>query len=106
LVSGDVAFSGSQHEYGHAKDFLTLLCAQFGRTVEIVWCVPGNHDVDRDCIRKSTLLRDQHATLRQAPTHEIHDRLKEYMEDPQACDLLFRPLRTGESISVGDYAVL
>ena len=92
LLSGDIAFSGVQEQYSHAKDFLTTLCEKFGRTIEIVWCVPGNHDIDRGRVNESPLLLDQHDKLRQTAASTIEAQLAAYLRDPEARDLLFRPL--------------
>ena len=46
LVTGDIAFSGTSEEYDIAKEWLAELCIKLGRTLENVWCVPGNHDVE------------------------------------------------------------
>ena len=48
LVTGDLAFSGSESEYGLSKAFLEKLSMTIGRPRQFIFCVPGNHDVDRD----------------------------------------------------------
>ena len=47
LVTGDIAFSGQAEEYSMAKDFFKELQSAAGVPVHRVFCVPGNHDVDR-----------------------------------------------------------
>jgi predicted phosphodiesterase len=48
LVSGDLAFSGNAAEYDLAREFLEALATVAGVPRESIFCVPGNHDVDRD----------------------------------------------------------
>ena len=47
LVTGDIAFSGKAEEYSMAKDFFKELQSAAGVPVHRIFCVPGNHDVDR-----------------------------------------------------------
>jgi len=84
LVTGDIAFAGATDDYARAKQWLSELCGRFGRTIEIVWSVPGNHDVDRSCVGKSPLLRDQHQKLRSIPEDDIERQLADYLRDPEA----------------------
>jgi predicted phosphodiesterase len=48
LVTGDLAFSGKPNEYELVKAFLTSISEASGVPREKFFCVPGNHDVDRD----------------------------------------------------------
>lgn len=86
LIGGDVAYKGAPGEYNFAKDWLSDLCRTFGRTIEIIWCVPGNHDVDRAVVDESVMLRDLHERLRTGAG------LDEYLRDAHAKTLLFTPL--------------
>lgn len=92
LISGDIAYSGSHDEYSHAKEFLAELCEKQGHTIEIVWCVPGNHDIDRQAIEHSPILRDQHERLKQRPVTELNDILRDYTQDSLASEVLYTPL--------------
>lgn len=47
LVTGDIAFSGQADEYAIAALFLDELQSRSGVDREYIFCVPGNHDVDR-----------------------------------------------------------
>ena len=47
LISGDIAFSGKAKEYDLAKEFLAKLQSHSGVPAERIFCVPGNHDIDR-----------------------------------------------------------
>ena len=48
LVTGDLAFSGQESEYGLVKEFFYRLSSAIGLSCNRFFCVPGNHDVDRD----------------------------------------------------------
>lgn len=48
LVTGDLAFSGKAGEYGLVADFFDALCTASGVRKERMFCIPGNHDIDRE----------------------------------------------------------
>jgi predicted phosphodiesterase len=48
LVTGDLAFSGKPNEYELVKGFLNAISEASGVPREKFFCVPGNHDVDRE----------------------------------------------------------
>lgn len=55
VVSGDIAFSGKDEQYGYAKEFFRALLRAFAeknlKTIELenkIICVPGNHDCNFD----------------------------------------------------------
>ncbi|MDE0183901.1 MAG: metallophosphoesterase [Candidatus Poribacteria bacterium] len=48
LVTGDIAFSGKSEEYALAEKFFDGLQASSGVPKERIFCVAGNHDIDRD----------------------------------------------------------
>ncbi|MGH8728756.1 MAG: metallophosphoesterase family protein [Burkholderiales bacterium] len=48
LVTGDIAFSGKAGEYALAAGFFDALGAAAAIPKERIYCVPGNHDIDRD----------------------------------------------------------
>ena len=48
LLSGDLAFSGKPEEYEIAATFLDALSEACGVPTASIYCVPGNHDIDRD----------------------------------------------------------
>ena len=47
LVTGDLAASGKASEYKLVKEFLDKLSSTIGLSSDLIYCVPGNHDVDR-----------------------------------------------------------
>lgn len=48
LATGDLAFSGKADEYKLMADFFNAISAASGISKERIFCVPGNHDIDRD----------------------------------------------------------
>lgn len=48
LVTGDIAFSGKSEEYVLAENFFEAIQTASGVPIERIFCVPGNHDIDRD----------------------------------------------------------
>ena len=48
LATGDFAFSGKKSEYALAENFFEQLTNLTGIPRKMIFCVPGNHDVDRD----------------------------------------------------------
>ncbi|MFC1533649.1 metallophosphoesterase family protein [Thermodesulfobacteriota bacterium] len=47
IVSGDLAYSGADREYLLVKEFLNELLGVLSISKNRLFCVPGNHDVDR-----------------------------------------------------------
>ena len=67
LLSGDLAFSGKPEEYEIAATFLDALSEACGVPPASIYCVPGNHDIDRDRQRMAftgtrATLQDQNRT--------------------------------------------
>ena len=48
VATGDLAFSGKRSEYELVAEFLGDLVAAVGTSPDKVFCVPGNHDVQRE----------------------------------------------------------
>ena len=48
LVSGDLAFSGEREQYKLISEFLIELSDTLKLSYDKIYCVPGNHDVQRD----------------------------------------------------------
>lgn len=67
LLSGDLAFSGKPEEYEIAATFLDALSEACAIPTERIYCVPGNHDIDRERQRTAftgarVTLQDQNCT--------------------------------------------
>ena len=50
FVTGDIAFSGNREEYAIANEFMRNLSSATSVQTDRIFCVPGNHDVDRSRI--------------------------------------------------------
>jgi hypothetical protein len=48
LATGDLAFAGKAHEYDRAVAFFDEVVRVAGVPRERIFCIPGNHGVDRD----------------------------------------------------------
>jgi hypothetical protein len=94
LVSGDIAYAGKKPEYESASKWLDELCAASRCPRDAVYLSPGNHDVDRDTIRANSLLQDAHDAIRgKADTYQRDTALKRRLEETEARNLFFAPLR-------------
>jgi hypothetical protein len=90
IVSGDLAFAGKPEEFQTAISWLAELSSKLNCDPSLVWCVPGNHDVDRNVIREHTSLSPIHNEIRSS--RNLHECLKKHMSGADAA-LLFEPLR-------------
>jgi 3',5'-cyclic AMP phosphodiesterase CpdA len=89
LVVGDVAARGKDEEYAMAEEFLRTLCEIVECSFTEVFCVPGNHDVDRSFHSPvNTALREQ---LRTAEPSHVHVLLERLFEDGAATEALHAP---------------
>lgn len=85
FVCGDIAFSGKESEYKIALEFLSELCTRLEIPESMVFCVPGNHDVDQDICKNSPILSEIQDVLESASTpNDIDNNIQKYMHDPQA----------------------
>lgn len=61
LVTGDIAFSGKPDEYNLARDFFNALSQAAKIQKKRIYCVPGNHDIDRS--RQESCFEDVRSKL-------------------------------------------
>lgn len=90
LVTGDIAFAGSEAEYEHATNWLRDFCRAIGCPEESVWVVPGNHDVVRDKTKRK-LTRMLHQGIRKDGS-DVDKELREIFSDAQSAAALLEPL--------------
>jgi hypothetical protein len=90
IVSGDLAFAGKPEEFQTAIGWLAELSEKLNCDPSLVWCVPGNHDIDRSVIREHTSLTPTHNEIRSAAN--LHDCLKKHLTGKDAA-VIFEPLR-------------
>jgi predicted MPP superfamily phosphohydrolase len=92
LVTGDIAFGGKKDDYDEARAWLKKLCELAGCREQDVWCVPGNHDVDRHVFDNSLIIRRLHDHLRVPQPEQVDDHLTECLRDSAGAIELFRPI--------------
>ena len=66
LATGDLAFSGKESEYALVETFFDQLVNKIKLPRNMIFCIPGNHDVNRDLqktcfIGARSILKDQSA---------------------------------------------
>ena len=82
LVSGDIAFKGDPAEYKAAFAWIKELAETCGCSLERVFVVPGNHDVDRRVIRHSPSTRNAQLAVKQVPDYQRERELRTQFTDP------------------------
>jgi calcineurin-like phosphoesterase family protein len=91
LISGDIAFAGKQDEYVRATEWLNKICTVIGCDAGQVWCVPGNHDVDRSIHKTYASITDSHAAIR--GSRNLNAALAKRLDNAENGPLLFLPLQ-------------
>ncbi len=82
LATGDLAFSGKADEYRLTGTFFDAISASSGVQKERIFCIPGNHDVDRDrqkmCFQgaRHTLVSTSHVDSFLTPSEDLETLLK------------------------------
>src|ERR1700722_7021132 len=82
LATGDLAFSGKADEYKLVAEFFDALSAASGVPRATIFCIPGNHDIDRDrqkmCFRgaRGSLQSQNHIDLLLSPGDDLKTLLK------------------------------
>jgi len=92
LISGDVAYAGKPDEYATAIEWINEIAAVIGCDPGLVWCVPGNHDVDQSVQKGFKTITDTHAALRRSSN--LAKDLRESFDNETNGPLLFQPLQT------------
>lgn len=100
LVTGDIAYSGAVTEYDKAKIFLKEITDTFGIEQSSVFCVPGNHDVDRNISSQNPYICDAQRKLDSAETLDDADKIFDaHINLPGTCDLIKHKIKVDEFIS-------
>lgn len=81
LVSGDIAFKGHAQEYEAALEWLKELAEACECSLERVFVTPGNHDVDRSVITKTTSVRNAQQAIITADDAKRERVLREQFTD-------------------------
>lgn len=94
LISGDIAFAGKEDEYDIAKNWLCKLVDLVKCDISNIWMVPGNHDVDRDKVKKMKLVKLFHEKVKSATSnHEIDTLLRDFLSDYDNRQLILSPMQ-------------
>jgi predicted phosphodiesterase len=91
LLTGDIAYAGKSGEYKTALDWLAELTDILNCEREYLWCVPGNHDVDRSVLKENLAISAVHDRLRTTADREAQ--LRRHLELVDTGRLLFSPLK-------------
>ena len=91
LVSGDIAFAGKLDEYKRAIEWLNEICTNAKCDSGLVWCVPGNHDIDQSVQKTYPSLLDSYRALRASTT--LDKDLRERLDNDVNGPFMFEPLR-------------
>jgi predicted phosphodiesterase len=93
LISGDIAAAGKRSEYEIASEWLEQkLCAEAGCTIENVFVIPGNHDIDRSS-EIGPAQTSARASLRATSRQSVEAELRKWMRDRVSSDVIFGPIR-------------
>ena len=92
LIGGDIAFKGVEEEYSTATTWISELCAVAGCPPERVFVVPGNHDVDREAIRRRAGTRNAQAVISGASENMRETVLREQIADRETSKALLAPI--------------
>lgn len=84
IVTGDIAYSGTEKEYDDASAWLDRLAKAAGCPITEIQVVPGNHDIDRDKITPAVQRAIDDIVEKGQPA------LDAYMADPDSRKLLFK----------------
>ena len=102
FLTGDIAFAGKAVEFTSARDWLDELRTEFGFPHGAVWCVPGNHDVDRTIVEASRNRQSTRESIRRGGEARAAQELHELLKDEISDTILLEPLRSfNESFAAG-----
>lgn len=90
LIGGDVAFKAHPDEYAAAEVWIKELADTVGCSLERVYVVPGNHDVDRSVIRSTPAARNAQGAIRDAHPNQREATLREQFENAETANSLLR----------------
>ena len=95
LATGDLAFSGKADEYKLVAEFFDALSAASGVPKAKIFCIPGNHDVERDrqkmCFRgaRGSLQSQNHSGMAIASRSTPEDATITFCDGPCVSNLIF-----------------
>jgi calcineurin-like phosphoesterase family protein len=90
LVGGDIAFAGKPEEYEAALTWLYELADACGCDRTRIFVIPGNHDVDREVIRKDMSVQNAQRAIVNADDKEWQ--LQRQLQHAETGPALLRPI--------------
>ncbi len=92
LLSGDTAFAGKAIEYDFAYKWLEeVLCPAAGCSIEEVFVIPGNHDVDRTA-EIGPAQRAARTALREISPAAADAEVRKWLRDRWSSSVIFGPI--------------
>lgn len=91
FVTGDIAFGGVPEEYAVAMAWLSNLAEAARCNLDKIFVVPGNHDVNRDVIKKSQATQSAQAFI--AKANDIDSVCARQFRDAETSRALLAPLQ-------------
>lgn len=64
LISGDITYNGRAEEYKKASEWFDMILHNCGVPIESLFTIPGNHDVNREYVKRQSIMWDAHMSLR------------------------------------------
>lgn len=92
LICGDIAFSAQETEYSVASNFLEQVCQQVSLDPSMIFCVPGNHDVDQGVTRGSWSIKSLQRDIEGAGPQEAEKLLGQICRNPLDVQTLCAPI--------------
>lgn len=93
LIGGDIAFSGNDKEYEEAQKFIGELVSILNIREYDVYCVPGNHDVNRSTIKELSSIYEDQCKIDQQTTIDDADKIySQLIGRKKYPDLLYYPI--------------
>lgn len=90
LIGGDVAFKADPDEYATALAWIEQLAAIVHCPIEMVFVVPGNHDVDRSSITRELSIQNAQLAITAAAPQNREWKLRQQLGDAVAGQALFK----------------
>ena len=94
LIGGDIAGKGRKDEYEAAATWIDQLCDNFDLPPEMVFCVPGNHDVYQPAIAADSVLQVSQRALLNCSLEELDPLLEALFTNNDHLGLLLRGLES------------
>jgi 3',5'-cyclic AMP phosphodiesterase CpdA len=94
LLTGDIAFAGKAIEYEFAYKWLEEeLCPAARCSIEDVFVIPGNHDVDRTA-EVGPAQKAARTALRQISAAAADDEIRKWLRDRWSSSVIFGPIES------------